>query len=186
MKEQTKTIIISVILSIILSTTIIIVAPPIQDLLRGPQGEQGEPGPQGEVGSQGPQGEVGSLGPRGEVGSQGPQGEVGPPGPPGELYTTIDTWKTIATFSGLSQGGTTDTFYIPSETWRIQFYYRGEDSATFKFWVIQDSVDVDARTFYGPSQTRTLDIKAGSGSFYLQIFCGDIWDWTITVEAFTS
>jgi len=178
-KLNVQTLIAAIVISVVLSTFVSYMIIP-----RGIS-EPGAQGPIGETGSPGERGLQGELGPQGEVGPQGPQGEIGPQGLPGESYTPIDNWKTIATFSGISQGGTTDPFYIPGVTWRIQFSYRGDDSATFKFWVCQDSVDVDARTFYGPSQTRTLDINAGAGSFYLQIFCGNIWEWTLTVEAFT-
>jgi len=179
-KLNVQTLIAAIVISVILSVSVSYMIIPSRTGEIGPQGPIGETGPPGERGLQG------EPGPQGEVGPLGPQGEVGPPGLPCEPYTPIDAWKTIATFSGISEGETTDTFYIPSETWRIQFYYRGDDSATFKFWVWQDDINVDSRTFYGPSQTRTLDIKAGSGSFYLWIYCGGVWEWTLTVEAFTS
>src|SRR5690554_243438 len=64
-----------------------------EELIEGPQGEQGlrgEQGPRGERGEQGPegpQGETGPQGPEGPQGETGPQGEQGLPGTANVLTT---------------------------------------------------------------------------------------------------
>lgn len=61
----------------------------LEEVVVGPQGEQGEKGDKGDQGEQGPQGEVGPEGPQGEVGPEGPQGAdstvPGPQGPQGDV-----------------------------------------------------------------------------------------------------
>jgi hypothetical protein len=60
-----KTIVITIVFSVILSTGIIMTVPQVQDVLRGPQGElglQGVQGPQGDTGDVGPEGPIGSPG----------------------------------------------------------------------------------------------------------------------------
>jgi hypothetical protein len=99
-----KTIVISIVFSVILSTGTIMTVPQVQDALRGPQGEQG---PQGVQGSQGPMGEIGPMGPQGvqgPTGEQGPQGEQGPAGIVGEPDFTSG-WKEIPQLH-------TSTFYF--------------------------------------------------------------------------
>jgi hypothetical protein len=54
-----KTIIISIVFSVILSTGTIMTVPQVQDALRGPQGEQGPQGVQGTTGETGPMGPQG-------------------------------------------------------------------------------------------------------------------------------
>lgn len=78
------------------------------NVLRGPQGEQGiqgepgEQGLQGEIGPEGSEGETGEQGPPGCAGPPGSQGSQGPQGPPGEdcecnevptlVLDTSDSW----------------------------------------------------------------------------------------------
>jgi len=57
-----KTVVISIVFSVSLSTATIMTVPQIQDALRGPHGEQGLQGPQGEQGVQGPAGPAGVFG----------------------------------------------------------------------------------------------------------------------------
>jgi hypothetical protein len=85
-----ETVVIAVFFSVILSTGIILIVPPVRDALRGPQGE---PGPQGVQGVKGDTGDVGPEGPMGLAGEQGqtgPQGPMGPLGPQGVKGDTGD------------------------------------------------------------------------------------------------
>jgi len=95
-----KTIIISIVFSVILSTGTIMTVPQVQDALRGPQGE---PGPQGVQGPQGPPG-TGEQGPQGETGEQGPAGIVGEPD-----FTS--GWKEISQLHTLTFFFNTDVIY---------------------------------------------------------------------------
>src|SRR5690554_1682343 len=54
-----------------------------EELVEGPQGEQGLRGEQGPRGERGPEGAQGEAGPEGPQGEQGPQGEPGPQGEQG-------------------------------------------------------------------------------------------------------
>jgi hypothetical protein len=74
MKEETKTIITAVLISIVLSSTftlgLISGVPQIRELLRGPMGPKGE---QGSKGEQGLKGEEGPIGPKGDKGDPAPK-----------------------------------------------------------------------------------------------------------------
>ena len=72
-------VIISVALSSAATYAMVMYLPQIQEILRGPPGEQGLVGPQG------PAGPVGPIGPQGEP---GPRGYTGPQGPPGVCEVT--------------------------------------------------------------------------------------------------
>jgi len=102
-----KTIIISIVFSVILSTGTIMTVPQVQDALRGPQGEQGPQGVQGTTGETGPMGPQGIQGPTGE---QGPQGEQGPSGIVGEPDFTSG-WKEISQLHTLTFFFNTDVIY---------------------------------------------------------------------------
>ena len=108
------------------------------ELLRGPQGPQGETGPQGpqgvpgETGEQGLPGETGPQGPTGETGPQGPKGDKGDKGDPGDsgLGTIFSSWPTEAQiialpnksyFTVIPQGNTNDCDIVTcfvSTSWR--------------------------------------------------------------------
>jgi hypothetical protein len=83
-----KTIIISIVFSVILSTATIMTVPQVQDALRGPQGKQGLKGVQG---LQGPKGDTGDTGPKGDTGLAGPKGDTGDTGLAGPRGDTGDT-----------------------------------------------------------------------------------------------
>lgn len=67
---------------------------PLENILQGPAGPQGEQGPaglQGQPGEQGPKGDTGSAGPSGPQGEQGEQGPAGPQGEQGPAGTQVDS-----------------------------------------------------------------------------------------------
>jgi len=105
-----KTIIISIVFSVILSTGTIMTVPQVQDALRGPQGEQGPQGVQGPQGPPGPQGPQGVQGPTGEQGPQGETGEQGPAGIVGEPDFTSG-WTQISQLHTLTFFFNTDVIY---------------------------------------------------------------------------
>jgi len=127
-----KTIGVSVILSIILSTlttsALIISVPTLREMLRGPpgpQGPQGPPGPQGEPGPQGPQGE---------------QGPPGPPGPPGEPYTFGKTWSYITgwNLTGVTSTQIVRTIEVKGDLWRIYWWISSSDPNAYILIVVYE------------------------------------------------
>ena len=121
MEESTKTIVITIVVSLVVCFGMFYVfreqlkgetgdqgplgpeGPPGPEGPLGPQGEgeQGPPGPEGPEGPEGPQGEgeqgpPGSEGPEGPIGPEGPEGPIGPEGlqgPQGERYAIGNRWQ---------------------------------------------------------------------------------------------
>jgi len=99
---------------------------------------------------------------------------------------TRGEWNTITTFTG-STSKTTELFYIPSGTWRINWTYTDGTLAVFGFFVYPEGetmMFVESLSTMGPSQSDTTYVYEGSGNFYIKLTSANIDQWTLTVEAF--
>jgi cell division protein FtsB len=95
-------------------------------------------------------------------------------------------WNTITTFTG-STGKTTELFYIPSGTWRINWTYTNGALAVFGFFVYPEGetvLFVESLSTMGPSQSDTTYIYEGPGNYYIKLTVANIVEWTLTIEAF--
>jgi len=98
---------------------------------------------------------------------------------------TKGEWNTITTFTG-SASKTTELFYIPSGTWRINWTYTGGSLAVFGFFVYPEGetvMFVESLSTMGSSQSDTTYIYEGLGNFYVKLVVS-VDEWTLTVEAF--
>ena len=105
------TIVVSVIISVLLTLTLFAFVPQIQDMLRGPVGQQGLTGLKGDTGltsSQGIQGIQGIQGLQGLQGPQGPKGDQGPRGPPGYFLANPITSDSYQLIPGIINGDFSD------------------------------------------------------------------------------
>ena len=99
---------------------------------------------------------------------------------------TKGEWNTIKTFTG-SASKTTEVFYIPSETWRINWTYTGGSLAVFGFFVYPEGetvLFVESLSTMGSSQSDVTYIYEGPESFYVKLIVANIDQWTLTVQAF--
>lgn len=99
---------------------------------------------------------------------------------------TKGEWNTITTFTG-SASKTTELFYIPSGTWRIDWSYVGGTLAVFSFFVYPEGetvMFVESLSTMGPSQSDTTYVYEGPDNFYIKLTCANIDQWTLTIEAF--
>lgn len=99
---------------------------------------------------------------------------------------TKGEWNTIITFTG-STDKTTELFYIPSGTWRINWTYTNGDLAAFGFFVYPEGetvLYVESVSADGPSQSDTTYIYEGPGNYYIKLLATNIVQWTLTIEAF--
>lgn len=98
---------------------------------------------------------------------------------------TKGEWNTIVTFTG-SASKTTELFYIPSGTWRINWTYTGGSLAVFGFFVYPEGetvMFVESLSTMGSSQSETTYIYEGLGNFYVKLVVS-VDQWTLAVEAF--
>jgi hypothetical protein len=99
---------------------------------------------------------------------------------------TKGEWNTIKTFIG-SASKTTELFYIPSETWRINWTYTGGSLAIFGFFVYPEGetiLYVESLSTMGASQSDVTYIYEGPESFYVKLVVANIDQWTLKIQAF--
>ena len=99
---------------------------------------------------------------------------------------TKGEWNTLKTFTG-SASKTTELFYIPNETWRINWAYTGGSFAVFGFFVYPEGETafyVESLSTMGSSQSDTTYIYQGTKSFYVKLVVANTDQWTLTIQAF--
>ena len=170
MNSNTNTIVISVIVSVLLSMSLIMLASPLRETLRGEQGIQGIQGIQGEQGIQGI---------RGTQGIQGNQGELGPQGPTGESYdfdgewVLVDMWE----WEGTDLDENLDEVVeITESVWHVHYYYSSTVKSSQLFGVDISEGQERGAVVYSSSATRmaTDSIACfGAGFHNLAIYFGD-------------
>lgn len=188
MKTITIAVIASAIITTLLLSTLVFTLPTFQDVLRGPQGIEGEQGPQGIQGEVGPigaqgiqgiqgpiglQGEQGDIGPSGPVGLQGPQGIRGPEGP---IYNYSGNWETVFMYDETMNidDEWTWTFTIESDIWQIYWWvYSPYESSSlgFAFNVYDVLNDNEVEAYVGTSDDLAGDVAYifGSGIYQIEI-----------------
>ncbi len=103
-------------------------------------------------------------------------------------YLEKGRWNTIAVFKG-STDKTTELFYIPSDVWRINWSYTGEEYHSFGFYVYPKGEEfyIESLILFedeAGSKSDTTYIYEGPGYYYIKALCTNIREWTIIVEAF--
>lgn len=147
-KNLATAVVISVILSMMLTFGMIMYVTPVQEALRGPQGERGLQGIQGEPGPQGLLGEPGQTGP---VGPQGDQGIQGPKGEKGEPYSFDLSLNWIEGWKWEDRKGQDDFIYVTfdSDIWFIDWYVVGDQSSWVYVIVYEGTLNaVETETEY--------------------------------------
>lgn len=166
-----KTVAISIVFSVILSTATIMTVPQVQNALRGPQGEQG---PQGVQGPQGPKGDTGQQGPqgvKGDTGEQGPQGETGEQGPAGILGEPDFTsgWRQISQIHTLTFYFGTDVIYDYQHTF-VCLEGLTADERIHQIAYGLDNVGVNTRGAYWSMDSDRIYVHRGADDvFYTKI-----------------
>lgn len=188
-----KSVIFSIIGSVIVSTLIlsavIFTVPAYQDILRGPQGSQGEIGPVGPQGEQGPIGSTGLQGPQGELGEQGTQGiqgDLGPQGtrgPVGPVFNFSGEWEQLFAYSEelMINDTWSYTTTVESEIWQIYWWVQNPS--------LTNSLDLDIRVYDINNDYKLVAYATTSSKFagdVLYIFGEGVYDITMTVQGYSS
>ena len=178
-----KTVVITIVLSVILSTGIVMTVPQVQDALRGPQGDHGLQGAQGIQGIQGLQGIQGEEGPQGEpgdsiIGPQGEQGIQGPIGPQGEIGPTLNissTWSVIDEIN-------IDLEALEPYWWNFTLT---ENIGLVKWFGFPDSEDCILTISVGPKrgEPRTWSRQTGTPMYYDHAYIFGAGNYTVGVSA---
>jgi len=101
-------------------------------------------------------------------------------------------WHRVTAFEGSgSTSKTTESFYIPSDKWRITFDYRAHPNypelTMFSFLVYPEGettqyIELVHKT--GQSKEDTTYLYKGKGNFYLKIITANTPEWLIIIEAY--
>ena len=101
-------------------------------------------------------------------------------------------WHRVIIFEGSgSTTKTTETFYIPSDKWRIIWDYRADPNfpelTMFAFFVYPEGETAQyVETVYktGESKEDATYVYKGKGDYYLKIITANTPEWMIIVEAY--
>jgi len=101
-------------------------------------------------------------------------------------------WRQIITFQGSgTTSKTTETFYIPSDKWRIIWDYRPHPNfpelTAFSFIVYPEGETakyVEMVYKIGESKQDATYLYKGTGNYYLKIITANTPEWLIIIEAY--